>query len=99
MDMNQLMEQAKDLQSKVSAAQDLLAHTSVKGIAGKGLVVVELSGKYDLIKLTLNPDILRENLETITSLISAAYKDAKEKADATIDRVMTEATAGVPLPE
>ena len=35
----------------------------------------------------------------VAELVSAAYIDAKAKADALIDRVMGEATAGVPMPE
>jgi len=99
MDMKSLMEQAKTLQSKVSAAQDALGKMSIKGIAGNGLCIVELSGKYDLIKLMLNPDLMKEDLATITAIISAAFVDAKAKADAAIDNVMSEATAGMPMPE
>ncbi len=99
MDMKSLMEQAKQLQGKVSAAQEQLGNTNVKGISGNGLVIVEMTGKYDLAKLTLNPDLLKEDLETITGLVSAAFNDAKAKADDLIDNVMSAATAGMPLPE
>jgi DNA-binding YbaB/EbfC family protein len=99
MDMKSLMEQAKTLQTKVAAAQDTLGKLTVKGIAGNGLVIVEMSGKYDLIKLTINPDLLKEDLITITAMITAAFNDAKAKADAAIDKVMGEATAGMPMPE
>ncbi|MGI5845588.1 MAG: YbaB/EbfC family nucleoid-associated protein [Alphaproteobacteria bacterium] len=99
MDMKALMEQAKQLQSKVSDAQNQLEKSSVKGIAGNGLAIVEMSGKYDLIKLTLSPDLIKEDIETITALISAAFNDAKSKADDLIDKVMSSATAGMPLPE
>ena len=99
MDMQALMEQAKQLQGKVAAAQEALGKTTVKGIAGNGLCIVEMSGKYDLIKLTINPDLLKEDLETVTAMITAAFNDAKAKADALIDKVMGEATAGMPMPE
>lgn len=99
MDMKALIEQAKQLQSKVSDAQNQLEKSSVKGIAGNGLAIVEMSGKYDLIKLTLSPDLIKEDIETITALISAAFNDAKSKADDLIDKVMSSATAGMPLPE
>jgi len=99
MDMKALMEQAKQLQGKVAAAQDQLGNSTVKGIAGNGLVIVEMTGKYDLAKLTLAPALLKEDLETITALITAAFNDAKAKADDLIDKVMSAATAGMPLPE
>jgi len=99
MDMKALMEQAKQLQGKVAAAQEQLGKTTVKGIAGNGLVIVEMSGKYDLIKLTINPDLMKEDLDTVTAMITAAFNDAKSKADALIDKVMGDATAGMPMPE
>lgn len=98
MDINALMKQAKELQGKVAAAQENLGKTVVKGISGNGLVIVDMTGKYDLQKLTINPELLKEDLETITAMVSAAFNDAKSKADATIDKVMGEATAGMPMP-
>ncbi|MCL2017644.1 MAG: YbaB/EbfC family nucleoid-associated protein [Alphaproteobacteria bacterium] len=98
MDMKLLMEQAKSLQSKVSSAQDMLGKTTVKGVAGNGLCIVEMSGKYDLVKLTLNPDLMKEDLDTVTAIVTAAFNDAKAKADTLIDKVMGEATAGMPIP-
>jgi DNA-binding YbaB/EbfC family protein len=99
MDVNALMEQAKVLQAKVAAAQDKLGKTAVKGIAGNGMAIVDMSGKYDLLKLTIAPALLKEAPETITAMISAAFNDAKTKTDAMIDKVMGEATAGMPMPE
>lgn len=97
--MKNLMEQAKQLQSKVAAAQDILGRTTVKGIAGKGLCIVEMTCKYDLLKLTISPDLMKEDAQMVSDVVSVAFRDAKEKADATIDKVMGEATAGMPLPE
>ncbi len=99
MDINSLMKQAKELQGKVSAAQDTLGKMVVKGIAGNGLVIVDMTGKYDLQKLTINPDLLKEDLDTVTAMITSAFNDAKAKADTTIDKIMGEATAGMPLPQ
>ncbi len=99
MDMNELMAQAQQLQDKVAAAQDLLAQTTVKGLAGAGDCIVEMSGKYDLLKLTIKPEILGNGADSVAQTVFAAFQDAKAKADAVIDRVMGEATAGMPLPE
>ena len=99
MDMKSLMEQAKQLQGKVAAAQESLGAMVIKGIAGNGLCIVDMSGKYDLLKLTISPELLKEDLGTVTAIITAAFNDAKSKADATIDKVMGEATSGMPMPE
>ncbi|MDR2268763.1 MAG: YbaB/EbfC family nucleoid-associated protein [Rickettsiales bacterium] len=98
MDVNALMKQAKELQDKVAAAQDELAAMSLKGIAGNGLAIVELDGKYNLQKLTLSPDLMKEAADDAAAVITAAFMDAKAKVDATVDKVMGEATSGMRLP-
>ena len=98
MDMNALMKQAKELQEKVAAAQATLAEMSIKGIAGNGLAIVELDGKYNLRKLTLAPELSKESPADVAAIISAAFNDAKAKVDATIDKVMGDATGGMNLP-
>ena len=98
MDMEALMAQAAELQNKVAAAQEKLAQTTVKGIAPSGGCVVDMTGKYDVIKLTINPDTLANGVDAVESAVMAAYMDAKHKADTMIDQVMGDATAGIPMP-
>lgn len=98
MDMESLMAQAAALQNKVADAQDKLAKTVIKGIADNGACIVDMSGKYDLLKLTIRPDVLSRGADAVAEIVMAAYNDAKKKADDIIDQVMGDATAGVPLP-
>ena len=98
MDMESLMAQAAELQNKVAAAQESLAKTVVKGIAENGACIVDMTGKYDLVNLTIKPELLAQGAEVVANVVSAAYRDAKQKADDLIDRVMGDATNGVSLP-
>ena len=98
MDMNDLMAQAQQLQSKVAQAQEKLANTTVRGIASGGACIVEMTGKYDLLSLKLREDISGRDADEIADIVLSALRDAKAKADAIIDDVMGEATAGMPLP-
>ena len=99
MDMESLMAQAAELQNKVANAQEKLAQTTVKGIAGNGACIVDMTGKYDILKITIHPSVLPHGAETVSATVLAAIKDAKQKADAIIDQVMGEATAGMPMPQ
>ena len=99
MDMESLMAQAAELQNKVAAAQDQLAKTVVKGIAENGACIVDMTGKYDLIKLTISPKALELGADGVAQIVMAAYTDAKNKADVVIDQVMGQATAGIPMPK
>ena len=99
MDMEELMAQANALQEKVSAAQKKLGQMHIKGIAEGGACIVDLSGKYDLFGLTIREEALSRGAAGVAALVMAAYNDAKKKVDETIDAVMGDATAGMPIPE
>ena len=98
MDMEALMAQAAELQNKVAAAQEQLAKTVIKGIAPNGTCIVDMTGKYDVLKLTINPDVLSQGADAVAAVVLSAYRDAKVKVDSIIDKVMGDATAGIPLP-
>ncbi len=97
--MDSFMEQARVLQDKVAAAQALLDKTVVRGIAEGGACIVSMTGKYDLKDLKISEELASRDAAAITAAVAAAFRDAKEKADNAIDRVMGEATAGMPMPE
>ncbi len=99
MDMETLMAQAQRLQNNVAQAQEHLAKTVVRGIADNGACVVDMTGKYDMLNITIRPDVLDGGVNAVVNAVMNAYKDAKKKADDTIDQVMSVATEGVPLPQ
>ena len=47
----------------------------------------------------MNPNIKSMDIADIESSVLSALQDAKSKADDLIDNVMSEATAGMPLPK
>ena len=98
MDMESLMAQAAELQNKVALAQENLSKTVVKGIASGGACIVDMTGKYDLVNITIRPDVVSQGADAVAKIVADAYKDAKQKADDLIDRVMGDATNGVQLP-
>ena len=99
MDMEQLMAQAKELQDKVSAAQDELGRTHVKGIADAGACIAELTCKYDIVAVTVSDAAAARGGAYVSKVVTDALRDAKTKADEIIDRVMGAATSGMPMPE
>ena len=99
MDMESLMAQASELQSKVAAAQEKLSGMQVKGIAPGGTCIVGMTGKYDIMSVTINPALADQGIPAIEEAVLAAVRDAKQKADTIIDDVMADATAGMPLPK
>lgn len=92
--MESLMAQAQSLQTKISAAQDSLATMHVEGVSGNGAVVVDMTGKYDIVSVVVSDEILSFGSAKVSELVKDAYKDAKSKADVLIDKVMSEITSG-----
>ena len=97
MDMEALMANAQNLQNNIAAAQESLSQKHVKGIADNGAVIVDMTGKYDVVSVVINPDVLSRGAAVVSGLVADAYRDAKEKADILIDEVMTQVTGGVSL--
>ena len=98
MDLNEMMAQANELQAKVGAAQDSLGKVTVKGLAANGACIVEMTGKYDILNVIISDDAMKNSATELSNIVRDAIKDAKAKADALIDKAMSEATAGVKLP-
>ena len=98
MDLNEMMAQAKELQAKVGAAQDSLGKVTVKGLAGNGDCIVEMTGKYDIVNVIISDAAMKNTAADLSKIVRDAFLDPKSKADILIDKAMSQATAGVNLP-
>ena len=78
-DFNDLLSQAKKMQEKMKEAQTKLKNIEVEGIAGGNSVKAVLNGDGELIKISLDENIIKESKEIIEDLIVAAHNDAKLK--------------------
>jgi nucleoid-associated protein EbfC len=80
-DMNQLLEQAQQMQQQLMEAQRQLAETEVQGTSGGGLVTAKVTGTGDLIGLDISPEACDpEDTETLADLVVAAVQHATNSA-------------------
>lgn len=98
MDLNEMMAQAREIQSRVANAQENLSKVNVKGLAGNGACIVEMTGKYDVLNVIISNEAMKKSAAELSEIVADAIRDAKEKADAIIDKEMHAATNGVNLP-
>jgi DNA-binding YbaB/EbfC family protein len=98
MDLNEMMAQAREIQSRVANAQENLSKVNVKGLAGNGACIVEMTGKYDVLNVIISNEAMKKSAAELSEIVADAIRDAKEKADAIIDKEMQAATNGVNLP-
>lgn len=93
--MQQLMEQAQQMQQHLEAAQAELAATLVTGTAGGGLVTVTMLGSGELTTVTIDPEAVDpEDIETLQDLIIAAVRDANRAVGEIAAEAMSPLTGG-----
>ncbi len=99
MNIQKMMKQAQEMQSKMQQMQEELEAKTYEGAAGGGMAKVTINGKGLMQKLSLDDSLIDvEEKEMLEDLIVAAYNDAKAKAeDATADE-RGKLTGGLNLP-
>ena len=79
--MQQILQQAQQMQEQLMAAQQELESAEVAGTTGGGLVTAVVSGSGELKSLTIDPKAVDpEDTETLADLVVAAVRDATGKA-------------------
>ena len=97
-DFSKILENAKEMQSKIKESQGKIKALEQEGCAAGGSVKVMLNGDGEMIKLFISPETLRENKEIIEDLIIAAHNDAKQKIKLKTSDELSRMTGGVTLP-
>ncbi|GMU46880.1 MAG: hypothetical protein AMXMBFR26_16620 [Porticoccaceae bacterium] len=97
-DLNDLMQQARQMQEKMQQLQQQAAAAEVVGEAGAGLVQVRMTGRHDVRKVSIDPGLLQEDVEILEDLLAAAVNDAVRKVEARQKELLGGLAAGIPLP-
>jgi len=90
-----LMQKARDMQEKMKAMQEELAHKQVTADAGGGMVSAVVNGRLEVVKIHIDKSKVDENdtemLEDLTvAAIAAAQRKAAEMAQAEMSRIAGE---------
>ena len=93
----QLMQQAQQMQENMQRAQEELASLEVTGNAGGGMVSVSITGRMECRKVRIDPSVMGDP-EMVEDLVTAAFNDAVNKANAISQEKLGAATAGMPMP-
>ena len=88
--MQQLMRQAQKMQQQMMKAQEELDAREYEGTAGGGAVSCKVSGKRQLLSLTIDKDAVDpEEVEMLQDMIVAAVNDALKKGEETRESEMS----------
>ncbi len=96
-DIQKMMKQAQQMQSKMQEVQDELAATDIEGTAGGGAVTVVCNGKIEFKSIKISPDVAGD-AEMLEDLVLTALKDASDKAAKMTEEKMQAVTGGMNIP-
>jgi DNA-binding YbaB/EbfC family protein len=97
--MQQLMQQAKQMQAKMEAMQAELANKTVEASAGGGAVRAVVNGKNEILTLEIAKEALEgADAEMIADMVKGAVNEAMKKAKEMQDQTMGGALGGMGLP-
>ena len=99
MNIQKMMKQAQQMQSKLGELQSDMEAREFEGNSGAGAVKITLTGKGHLVRIALDPTLMNaDEREMLEDLIIAAHRDAKDKADSALADAMGSLTGGMGLP-
>ena len=85
LDLNGLMNQAREMQSKMQEAQDRAASQVVTGEAGGGMVTVKVNGKQEVLDVSIDPAVVDpQDIDMLQDLVLAAINVALQRAKETM---------------
>ena len=90
---------AETIQSQMNEAQAKLDNIEVEGTAGGGLVKVRASARGRIIGVTIDESLMKpEEKQIVEDLVTAAFNDARDKADRKSAEEMQKMQSGLGLP-
>ncbi len=97
--VNQLMQQAQQMQENMKKKQEELEATEYQVTAGGGMVELTMTGKHEVTRVKLNPDIVQpDDIEMLEDLVAAAVNEAVRVVDEAAEKELGEITGGLNIP-
>jgi DNA-binding YbaB/EbfC family protein len=99
MGMGNLQRMAQQMQQDMERIQKELAETVVDGSAGGGVVTARVTGKQELVSVTIDPSAVDQaDVEMLQDLIVAAVNDALRASREVAEQRLGAVTAGLRIP-
>jgi DNA-binding YbaB/EbfC family protein len=99
MGMANLQRMAQQMQQEMARVQDELARTTVDGSAGGGVVRATVTGKQELVSITIDPAAVDPaDVEMLQDLVVAAVNDALAGSRRLAEGKLAAVTGGLRIP-
>ena len=97
--MGNIMKQAQMMQKRMAQLQEELEERRIEASAGGGMVTAVVSGKQQLISLTIDPQAVDPNdVEMLQDLVVAAVSEALKQSHKLAQEEMGKITGGMNIP-
>ncbi|MDE2088474.1 MAG: YbaB/EbfC family nucleoid-associated protein [Gammaproteobacteria bacterium] len=96
--LGNILKQAQKMQAEMQKAQEELAGLQVTGQAGGGLVSVVMTGRHEVVRVSIDDSLLQGDKEMLEDLVAAAVNDAVHRVQAVSQEKVAGLTAGMGLP-
>ena len=97
--MGNIMKQAQAMQKKMAEAEEKIKTIEATGTSGGGMVQITLRGDNQMTGLKIDAELVSpDEVDVLEDLIKAAYNDARQKLDTTVQQEMAQVTGGLNLP-
>lgn len=93
-----LMKQAREMQGQLADLQNELAALEVTGESGGGMVKVVMTGRHDVRRIEIDPELAGEPLDMLGDLVAAAVNDAVRRVEQAQREKMGSLAGGLGLP-
>ena len=97
--LGNIMKQAQKIQGQIARVQEEMASKSVEATVGGGMVTAVVNGKYELVSLKIEEDVVKsEDIEMLQDLIVAAVNEGIRNAQEMVSEEMSKITGGLNIP-
>jgi DNA-binding YbaB/EbfC family protein len=99
MSFGNLAKMAQQMQADMARVDQALAELRLEGTAGGGAVKAVVTGKQDLVSVTIDPGVVDpDDVEMLQDLVVAAVGDALQQARRQAEERLGRVTGGLRIP-
>ena len=93
-----MLKQAMEMKGKLEELKAQLAEETVESSAGGGMVTAVVSGRFEIVSLKIDPEVIdRNEPEVLETLVRAAINEGVRKIQDMMRTKMQEAAGGLDL--
>ncbi len=94
-----IMKQAQMMQQRMAKLQEEASNRTVTATAGGGVVTATVTGKNQLVSLTIKKEAVDpEDVEMLQDLVLAAINEALARVQSEMSQEMSKVTGGINIP-